>query len=483
MMTAPRLLTLATFLITTSISRGGQEQGNAQSEQPANPNAIAERAYSRGQFADVLKITEKQLKEKPDDHVARYFSASALVEIGRQTRNSVSIRQGIEDARKAIELSKGQTSRYYLPYLYGMSSLTEIEGDKRHAEQALVAAGQALAKETVSENKGHLFYHRARAHAVLNQHQKAQNDFREAIRRDPKLLAAWMGLADSLSAADNPKQARETFDEAARKFSRNPLVFNNRGLFLQEIEEYELAVADFTTALQLNPRFVAAHTNRGYTLLAMDDPEAAELDFAASLGLEPRQPMVLRLRAGCRLLQNQPTTAIEDLTASMALRADVSVHIDLGFAKLMNGSYKEAAELLGKAQEMEPGLQHVRPWRLAALLATGTREPALKEYAAAIARVKANAKDCAWSDWLCGFLSDSIDSARLLQIASSDPEKKTGRLTEANFFLGLRAEMGKDAAVAFKAYKQSLAGGRKDLAAYRGALIGAERTKSAGARK
>ena len=467
-----RLLLLAILLSFGNPALSQQEKQAT----PAEPNAVAELAYNKGQFAEVLKITEKQIKKDPKDHVALYLSASALVEIGRRTGNAGGVRQGIDDARKAIEISKGATSRHFLPYLYGMTTLTELEGDPRHAKQGLESATKVLAKETVSENKAHLYYHRARIHSVLEEHAKAQADFQEAIRRDEKFLAARMGLADSFASADNMKRARETFDEAVRKFPNNPIVINNRGLFLQDAQELELAVVDFTSAIQLNPRFVAAYTNRGYTLLAMDDPEAAELDFTASLGLVPQQPMVLRLRAGCRLLQKQPTTAIEDLVASSQLRADAAVYIDLGFAKLMNRDYKDSGEILKKVQEMDPSLQHIRPWRFASLLGTKQKEAAVKEYAADLARVKANAKDAAWNDWLCGLMAEVIDAQKLMQVASSDPEKRTGRTTEANFFLGLQAELKSNTAAASKYYKQALAGDRKDLAAYRAALVGLDRT-------
>ena len=186
--------------------------------------------------------------------------------------------------------------------------------------------------------------------------------------------------------------------------------------------------------------------------------------------------MVLRLRAGCRLLQKQPTTAIEDLVASSQLRADAAVYIDLGFAKLMNRDYKDSGEILKKVQEMDPSLQHIRPWRFASLLGTKQKEAAVKEYAADLARVKANAKDAAWNDWLCGLMAEVIDAQKLMQVASSDPEKRTGRTTEANFFLGLQAELKSITAAASKYYKQALAGDRKDLAAYRAALVGLDRT-------
>ncbi len=41
------------------------------------------------------------------------------------------------DAREAIRLGGVNNSIYYLPYLYGMTNLTLVEGRKEHAEMVL----------------------------------------------------------------------------------------------------------------------------------------------------------------------------------------------------------------------------------------------------------------------------------------------------------------------------------------------------------
>ena len=77
---------------------------------------------------------------------------------------------------------------------------------------------------------------------------------------------------------------------------------------------------------------------------------------------------------------------------------------------------------------------------------------------------------------MVGYLSDTISTDALMKVAGAIPDKKVGRMTEANFFLGVRSEMRGDLIAAAKYYKQSLLSKRKDLAAYRGALVGLERT-------
>ena len=471
-----RLLPL--FCLAFAIQNGLAQNCCAQSKsapQAKDLNTQAEQAYARGKYAETLRLAEERLKEEAEDAQALYLKASALIEIGRRTARASTIRQGVEDARKAIELSKASDPKYYLPYLYGMTSLTELEKNNQHAETALEIANKLVSATQDAPTKANVHYQRARIHSLLGDHKKAQSDYRDSIRLNDKFLASYMGLTDSFMRTKELDRAREAFDDATRKFPKNPVVFNNRGLFLQQRKEYELAIVDFTKALQINKQFVAAYTNRGYTLLQMDDPEAAELDFGASLGLAPQQPLVHRLRAGCRLLQKQPALAIEDLTAAVRLRADAVTFVDLGFAQLINRNYDAAAKSLEEAEKLDPAMQHVHPWRFAAMTGLKQKAEAIEQYAAPIARVKTE-KDAKWSDQLVGYLSDTISTDALMKVAGAIPDKKVGRMTEANFFLGVRSEMRGDLIAAAKYYKQSLLSKRKDLAAYRGALVGLERT-------
>ncbi len=54
------------------------------------------------------------------------------------------LRDGIEDARESLKIGGGSEVNYYLPYLYGMVSLANIEDKKEHANVALEVAKTSL---------------------------------------------------------------------------------------------------------------------------------------------------------------------------------------------------------------------------------------------------------------------------------------------------------------------------------------------------
>ena len=163
----------------------------------------------------------------------------------------------------------------------------------------------------------------------------------------------------------------------------------------------------------------------------------------------------------------------------MKMKPDTATTIDLGFAKLINLNFDEAAELLGKVEKSDPKLRHIRPWRFAALLGTKQLAEAQKQYAADLARVKTESEDAVWNDWLVGLLAGKTSPELLLAEAGRDPKKKVGRTTEAHFFLGMQREIRGDLKTATQHYEKALMSKRTDLAAYRGALVALDRAQKA----
>lgn len=75
------------------------------------------------------------------------------------------------------------------------------------------------------------------------------------------------------------------------------------GAVFQKRGQYERAVEEFSTALQLNPNEVTSLVNRGQCYLVLDDPEAASSDFnaASTLPLPPQNPWLKRAQSLSRV--------------------------------------------------------------------------------------------------------------------------------------------------------------------------------------
>ena len=61
-----------------------------------------------------------------------------------------------------------------------------------------------------------------------------------------------------------------------------------RGTMLFYKREYDAALKDFTTALELDGRCAEAYKNRGYVYFALGKTSEAEIDLERALNLAPR---------------------------------------------------------------------------------------------------------------------------------------------------------------------------------------------------
>ena len=113
----------------------------------ANPEhekmkAEAEVAYQQADFAKCKELTSKVLAQNPKDHAAMYLRASSRVELGVIKRDVSELREGIQDARESLKVGGSTEVNYYLPYLFGMVSLANMEDKKEHAKAARSAAAR-----------------------------------------------------------------------------------------------------------------------------------------------------------------------------------------------------------------------------------------------------------------------------------------------------------------------------------------------------
>ena len=439
----------------------------------------ADQAYRKGDYKQVVQLTSSVIRENPFDHVAHYLRGSARVELARAARDATEMRRAIADAREAIRLDKARTPMYYLPYLYGMTNLTAIEGRKEHAQTAVTVAGQVLKVATLKDgDRANIYYQRGNTHMTLGDNTKAVADFQAAIKVSRKHLAAYLGAADAYARAGKFEQAETQFDATVKAFADNPLVYNNRGMFLQQRGKLAKAILDFTRALEIDKNYFYAYTNRGFSLLKQGNADSAEADFTKSLSLNANQTAVYSLRASARLAQNNLTGALADNRAALARSTqNPQAHADLAFTLFFAGKYEESLSAFSNAVKLDKNQRHLGPWQFAVLEALGRKDEALKSFGGPITKAD-DKRD--WVDWVLGFLGGKVDERMLLAaVHQKDAQVKAAQLCEAHFFLGLKSQIGGDNAKALKHYQQALEGKQRQLSAYQGARLAARKLSKA----
>ncbi len=440
----------------------------------------ANQALQRGDYQRTIDLSSTVLERNNTDHMAYYLRASARCELGFRVRDKKLLREGVADSREAIRYGQGQNMLYYIPYVYGMAKLAEVEGVKDHAETAVTVANQALQQPTLTvEQRAHLTFQRAGAKLTLGKFDDAVVDYDAALQIDPKLVMAYLGRADAYLAAGKPDKAGESHDQLVRAMPNSALAYDYRGVFRREHGNFDEALADFSRALQLDPKFHSALTNRGLTLLRIGRAVEAEADLSAALTLAPDQPIVYSLRGSARLAQGKTREAIADHRQALTFVPDEpKAHADLALSLYFAGQYPEALASFEKAQSLDPGMRHLDAWRYVILMQAGKAEDAKKLTAASIAK---ESKDREWVDKLLVYLGGGSSEDDLLKsVDKSDPLGADAELCEAHFYIGMSKKLAGDNQAAESHFQKALDTQATRLSAYRGAQFALKKFDAAG---
>ncbi|MCK5243179.1 tetratricopeptide repeat protein [bacterium] len=116
----------------------------------------------------------------------------------------------------------------------------------------------------------------------------AVDEFRLAIRVDPDLVEAYLGLASVLLEINEAQNAVVVLREAGVRFSRIPQVLSNYGLVLLWVEEPKQAVKAFKKALRLTPEKPALHFHIGRAYFKDNQFKRAVAAWKQAIALDPK---------------------------------------------------------------------------------------------------------------------------------------------------------------------------------------------------
>ena len=93
----------------------------------------------------------------------------------------------------------------------------------------------------------------------------------------------------------------------------------NRGINYIQQEKYDLAVAQFTRAIELDPDYAEAYLGRGMIYTIREQWRPAFQDLNTAIRLNPRAAYAYHFRGYVHLAFNQRQNAIADLTTAAEL--------------------------------------------------------------------------------------------------------------------------------------------------------------------
>jgi Tfp pilus assembly protein PilF len=93
----------------------------------------------------------------------------------------------------------------------------------------------------------------------------------------------------------------------------------NRGIDYIQQEKYDLALAEFTKAININPRYAEAYLNRGVLYEQQEKPDLALSDFNQAININPRNATAYNNRGFLYYYRLEREKAIRDLRQAAEL--------------------------------------------------------------------------------------------------------------------------------------------------------------------
>ncbi|MFP3043009.1 tetratricopeptide repeat protein [Treponema primitia] len=189
-------------------------------------------------------------------------------------------------------------------------------------------------------------------------------DLGDAYRLRAAVLNVETMAREATASTDVQKDSRITFlltttELQTRKQIETPETaydYRRRGNeYLHDRKEYDLAIADFTSAIRLNPLDADAYFFRALAYTRKDDFDKALSDYTETLRLNPKYGAVYASRGGVYAQKNDYRNALTDLSEAIKIDPnDAVAYNNRALTYIYTKDYTLALEDLNKSISLDP---------------------------------------------------------------------------------------------------------------------------------
>ena len=168
-------------------------------------------------------------------------------------------------------------------------------------------------------------------------------------------------------------------------YSQDHVFYNNRGIDYGEEGKYDLAIKDFTKAIDLKPDYALAYNNRGAVYRSKGEHDLAIEDCNKAIQLKPDYAEPYSNRGSAYRNKGEIDRAIEDYGIAIQLKPNfVEAYYNLGIAYYEKGDFDRAIKNYNKAINLNSELFHPYYNRGNVYLQKGDFVKAIEDYSKAI---------------------------------------------------------------------------------------------------
>mmetsp|Transcript_56726 Transcript_56726/g.164540 ORF Transcript_56726/g.164540 Transcript_56726/m.164540 type:complete len:697 (-) Transcript_56726:61-2151(-) len=320
---------------------------------------------TRGRCFKELKQYQRALDDfsiciRFDPENARHYHQRGLC-----YRKLERVEEALKDYNDALKRDKdqGEGSQRQVAEYHFERALVFI--DLGMYDDAIAGFGQALDKRIQHPYKAHL--HRGICYRKVGKVSESIDNLKQAINIDPTNADAHNHLGLSYVEQENFHEAKRYFFSAIEHHAC-ARYYNNRGLACYHIaasggpaQQYEEALQDFTSALEMEPNNASFSFNRGNALFQLGRHSEAFEDYSHASDLDPENATYLHHKGlalqGC----GEVHRAID--MYEQALQRDEGHHASrfhLGLMYHVDGQFDRALEALSHGLPEDEALHEAR---------------------------------------------------------------------------------------------------------------------------
>ncbi len=198
------------------------------------------------------------------------------------------------------------------------------------------------------------FLQRAAAQTHQGNDSEAIATYTRAIQNYPS-LAAYLQRGRLYHQAGDWQSAQADFSRAIELQPKAPEAYHFRGQIRYEVGDRQGALEDYTQAIQLDPNSAPTYVNRGSIRAELGDEEGALADYTQAIQQDPSLPAAYLNRCLTRSNLDNHQGAIEDCNQAISLDpTSVLAYQNRGLARRRLGDIKGAIEDLNIAIRLDP---------------------------------------------------------------------------------------------------------------------------------
>jgi tetratricopeptide (TPR) repeat protein len=203
------------------------------------------------------------------------------------------------------------------------------------------------------------------SYRLRGQPSAAEGAYRRALRLDPDLVSAKLGLGVMALRSGRPSEAANLLEEVQRASPDLPGVEINLAIAYTRLGQTASAIRSYERALDLNPENVVAMNNLGLLYSRDDDVERAEEMFRSAVRIDPDFVEAWNNLGVLYEETDRADEAIRVYETSLSVRETAQAHRNLASVLLDQGRRDEAREHMKASLEIDPhqpGADQMRRW-------------------------------------------------------------------------------------------------------------------------